>query len=148
MHRIHRAVAGTATSVLVAGAVAALGPSAWADPVNRMTSTATVGCADGSTYEVTAPDRSAQFAVAHDLGSNAVLIPLAWGTAHIELHSLVDGALIDSFDEGWGGVKGSSQAQPGAKACTVSISGPEDIPELGTVLVTVDIPVTLVVTPR
>lgn len=133
---------------LALGALAALAPVASADPVNGNTSTAAVACADGAAYEITAVDRSAQFAPAHDLASGAVLIPLSWGTAHIELRSPDDGTLVAAFDEDWGGTKGRSAAQPGAQPCTVSIGGVEDVPELGVVLVSVDIPVTLVVTPR
>lgn len=148
MSRIQRLAVYGATSALALGGLAALAPSASADPVNTNTSTATVTCADGSRYEVTASDRSAQFSAAHDLGGTATLVPVAWGTAHIELHSTEDGSLIDAFDEDWGGTKGSAAHQPGLQQCTVGISSTEDIPELGTVLVTVSIPVTVAITPR
>ncbi len=148
MSRTRRVLTGATTAGLVLGAFAGLGPAASADPVNAHSSTASVSCSDGSTYVVTVPDQSAQFASAHDLGSTATLIPLAWGLAHIELHSIDDGSLLAAFDEDWGGTKGRSARQPGATECTVSIAGPEDIPDLGAVFVTVDIPVTLVVTPR
>lgn len=148
MSRTQRLAAYGATSALVLGGLAALAPSASADPVNGTTSTATVTCANGTTYEVTAPERSAQFSAAHDLDSTATLVPVAWGTAHIELHSTEDGSLIDAFDEQWGGTKGGAAHQPGLQECTVGITGTEDIPELGTVVVTVSIPVTLAVTPR
>jgi hypothetical protein len=148
MNRIRRTAAGTLTSALALGALVTLSPAATADPVNANTSTARVACADGSSYEVTANDRSGQFSAAHDLGSNATLVPLAWGVAHIELHDVADGTLIDAFDEDWSATKGSSTVQPGAQECTVSISDTEDIPGLGPAVVTVDIPVTLVVTPR
>ena len=141
------AVSGTAAA-LALGALGTWAPTASADPVNRNTSTATVTCEDGSTYEITAVDRSAQFSPGHDLASGATLVPLAWGTAHVELRSIDDGSLVAAFDEDWGGTKGRSAAQPGALQCTVSIGGVEDVPDLGTVLVSVDIPATIVVTPR
>lgn len=148
MNPIRRVAAGGATSALALGALITLAPTASADPVNANTSTASVTCADGSAYEITANDRSGQFSAAHDLSGNATLIPLAWGVAHVELHSVDDGSLIAAFDEAWGGTKGQSAAQPGAKECTVSIGGTEDIPDLGPAVVTVEIPVTLVTTPR
>jgi hypothetical protein len=148
MSRTRRVAVGGATTALTLGALATLVPTAAADPVNANSSIASVSCADGSAYQVTANDRSGQFSAAHDLGSTATLVPLAWGVAHVELRSLDDGSLIAAFDEDWGGTKGRSAHQPGAKECTVSIGGPEEIPDLGAVLVTVDIPVTLVVTPR
>jgi hypothetical protein len=148
MSRTRRVAAGGALSSLALGVLGLTAPTASADPVNGNTSTVEVACTDGASYEVTATDGSAQFAAAHDLGSTATLIPLAWGLAHIELRSIEDGSLIAAFDEDWGGTKGASAHQPGARTCTASLGGVEDVPDLGEVAISVTIPLTVVVTPR
>jgi hypothetical protein len=138
------ATAGASSALALAGLLA-LAPVAGADPVNRNTSPASVTCEDGTSYLVTAVDNTSQWSAAHDLTSNATLIPTAWGTAHIELRNPDDGSLIDAFDQDWGGTKGAS-SHSATTACVVSITSTEDIPDLGSVLVSVTIPVTLHVT--
>lgn len=149
MHHTLRGLLTVLTSAGCLAAVAALGPSALADPVNRNSSEVLVTCSDGTSYLTTQLDRSGMFSPAHDLNSTAVLVPTSFGGAHIEIRTLDGQTLLAAFDEDWSQVKGATPAHlQGTMDCVATISGPEDVPGFGEVLVTAEIGVTAVVTPR
>jgi hypothetical protein len=128
--RARRIVAATALTAAATGSLLALAPAANADPVNAKNNTeVTVSCANGHSYSTVA-NGNGRFTPAHDMGSTATLIPLAFSN---QLFTITDpnGMIIDQEtapDEAKGN---SASAANRASRTTCNFSGSQIDPVSG-----------------
>ncbi len=127
MHRTARLV----MPVAVLAVVAATAP-AGADPVNAPEATRVpITCDNGHTYDAVV-NGNGDFTPAHDVNSNAILVPLSFG----EFNGTVtdaDGNVVDSFtDPASAKGKASKKQRKTQTTCSYTFGETFEDPELGT----------------
>ena len=130
-----------ATLILTPVAMATPGPSASSSVVLDLY------CADGTSYTLSVPEKSHHWSAGTDLATGATLIPVYFGNIDVKLYSadgqdLIDQTLIEQHD-----AKGRSEVGLAGevKDCEFTVSGVEELPDLGEVLVSVNLQVDVVV---
>ena len=115
MHSSSLAVAATAAAVSVLG----LAAPAWADPGNP-SDAITLECDNGHVYSATVAGNGA-FTPAHDLGSNAILVPTAFGEIHGTVTSTT-GVVLAEFTDPPASKGSSSKPRATSTSCTFGFS--------------------------
>lgn len=109
-----------ATTLATLGAVAmAWAGPAGADPVNAGNAEVIPLDCDGTSYEVVV-NGNGQFTPGHDVDSNAVLVPVAFGP-FTGVVTDADGKVVDTFTEE-GGSKGQSAKRGDFTTCTFTFT--------------------------
>ena len=131
MNRLTRFTIGT----FAAGLAVALAAPATADPTHGENGEPfEIVCDNGHTYSAVG-NGNGEFTPAHDLDSNTILVPTAFG----EFHGTVtdaQGNVIDEFTEPGGSKGNSTRDRRTSTSCTFSFHGTEEDPDLG--LITFD----------
>ena len=125
MNRLTRFTVSTLAAVL---GVAIAAP-ATADPTNH-NDVFTVACDNGITYQAVGGGNG-HFTPAHDVASNTILVPTAFGEVHgttTDSH----GTVIDEFTEPPSAKGNSTRDRRTSTNCTFNFGGTFEDPDLGT----------------
>jgi hypothetical protein len=122
-----RLASGLAIAVLGAGLAAG---TAVADPVNAPHAVQfTADCGELGTFQVVS-NGNGRFTPAHDLNSNAVLIPFSFGTTTFTVRDAEGNVIFEETEAAQ--MKGNGTVPPGRTSVTCSFSGSFPTPEGGT----------------
>jgi hypothetical protein len=137
------AVLGTA-----AAATAALAPSALAAPDNRHTIPLQVGCSDGSSYSLSTLDADSPWGAFHSVTGHGAVQPVYYRDVHVSVYTADgDTLLFEDDDSDYTPRGGVPDAIGEVKDCSFTISGTEPDPDLGQVLIRIDVELGLRVAP-
>jgi hypothetical protein len=146
MFRVAAALGAAATA---AAATSALAPSALAAPDNRHTIPVDVTCSDGSSYSLSTLDADSPWGAFHDVTTSEVFVPVYYSDVHVQVF-MADDDRTPLFDDHTSDYnpRGAVPAALGeVKDCSFVITSREEDPDLGELLVRVDIELGLRVSP-
>jgi hypothetical protein len=145
----HRTILRAAAALCAAAAgTAALAPSALAAPDNRHTIPVQVSCSDGSSYSLSTLDADSPWGAFHDVTGHEVFLPAYYNGVRVQVYTADGGTLLFEDDSPDYTPRGTVPDQLGeVKDCSFVIRSTEEDPDLGEVLIRIDVELGLWVAP-
>jgi hypothetical protein len=147
LHQHIRLKAAAALGAAVTASVA-FAPSAVAAPTNGHTIPVSVICSDGSSYALSTLDTNSPWAAFHDVAGTATLVPVYYSDVDVRVYTADGATLLFEEDSADYTPRGAVPAGLGQiKRCSFEIVSPAEDPDLGSVMIRVDIELGLWVAP-